>query len=312
LRLTPGRRSPPSAPKTSNSEAYDSYLRGRYLLNKRTAEGFHKALSDFQQAIAAAPNYVVAYSALAETHILMATYRPLLKPPSCKPAPQQQQALAIDATFTEPHAILALIAQNHDWNWPEAEREYKLALASDANNATAHNRYAAGLAVRRRFEDGFREVASARKLDPLSLVVRGNEAEMFYLARQYDAALNRVNRALEMEPNFSGGHLIRGLIYEKKGLWREALDDLETARKLDDTPRTVGMLGQAYALATGPHARAIVSELQDRAKHEYLSPLYSALVFAGLGERDTAFSDLEKAHAERTMDLLGLKVSPAL
>jgi len=311
LRFTPGQRRRLSGPKTTNPEAYDHYLQGRYCLNKRTAIGFQKSLIYFQQALVADPDDALPYAGLAETHILMATYATSSEASIAQARSAAQKALTIDATLAEPHAILALIAQNHDWNWAEAEREYKLALASDANNATAHNWYAAGLAVRGRFEDGFREVAVARKLDPLALDVRANEAEMFYVVRQYDAALNKLNGILEMEPNFSGAHLIRGLVYEQKGMWKEALADLETARKLDDTPRTAGMLGQAYALAGDKaRAKATLSELHDRAKRQYVNSLYPALIFMGLGEPEAAFSDLEKAYQERTTDLLGMKVSP--
>jgi tetratricopeptide (TPR) repeat protein len=213
---------------------------------------------------------------------------------------EAKKALAIDETLAQSHAILALIAQNHDWNWDLAEHEYRLAIASDPNYATAHHWYGLGLAVRGRFEDSFREIEIAQHLDPFSVAIRSQVGENLYFARRYDEALNKLREALEMEPNFAPARAVRGLVYEQKGMWKEALSDLETARQLDNSPRTVSFLAEAYALAGNKErGRELLRELQNRAKHEYVSSLYPALIFAGLGDRDEAFSRLEKACQER-------------
>jgi TolB-like protein/DNA-binding winged helix-turn-helix (wHTH) protein/Tfp pilus assembly protein PilF len=291
-------------------EAYNAYLLGRYSLNGRTAEGLHKAEKYFQVAIAADPNYALAYTGLAESYLLMAANGSSLQAVSLQARTAANKALTIDPTLGEPHAILGLIAQNHDWNWEESEREFKLAMALDPNDATPHHWYAGGLVVRGRFEECFREIAIARQLDPLSLTIRVAEAEWLYLARQYDNAIDKLDRTLEIEPNFALAHLDRGLSYEQKGKWREALDDLETARRLDDTPLNAAILGEAYALS-GDKSRAgqILGELQDRAKREDVSALYPAIIYAGLGEKDAAFSGLEGAFEERATYLLGLKTA---
>jgi TolB-like protein/DNA-binding winged helix-turn-helix (wHTH) protein/Flp pilus assembly protein TadD len=307
LALAPQNRSVRNRPIV-NPEAYDAYLLGRYSLSRRTAAGLQKAERYFHVAIAAEPNYALAYAGLADSYLLMAANGTSLQAVSLQARTAANKALAIDPTLGEPHAILALIAQNHDWNWAESEREYKLAMALDPNDATPHQWYASDLAVRGRFEESLREIAIARQLDPLSLLIMTVEGESLYLARRYDDAIGKLDQALQIEPNFSPARVDRGLSSEQKGMWREAIADLETARRLDNSPRSTAMLGEAFALSGDkPRARQILAELQDRAKREYVSPLYQAIVYAGLGEKDAAFSGLQAAFEERATDMLGLK-----
>jgi len=291
-------------------EAYDAYLLGRYSLNGRTAAGLHNAETYFHAAIAADPNYALAYTGLAESYLLMAANGSSLQGMSLQARTAAKKALTIDPTLGEPHAILGLIAQNHDWNWDESEREFKLAMALDPNDATPHHWYSGSLVVRGRFEECSREIAIARQLDPLSLVIRDAEAEWLYLARQYDDAIGKFDRTIDIDRSFSPAWVGRGLSYEQKGKWREALADMETARRLDDSPYNAAMLGEAYALS-GDKSRAkqILRELQVRSKREEVSALYPAIVYAGLGEIDSAFSELEVAFEERATYLLGLKTA---
>jgi TolB-like protein/DNA-binding winged helix-turn-helix (wHTH) protein/Flp pilus assembly protein TadD len=308
LGLEPRNRPAPKHPVTR--EAYDAYLKGRYSLNRRTAEGLHHAEKFFHAAIAADPTYALAYSGLAESYLLMAANGSSLQAVSLQARTAARKALTLDPTLGEPHAILGLIAQNHDWNWEESEREFKLAVALDPNDATPHHWHSGGLAVRGRFDECFRENAIARQLDPLSLTIRASEGEYLYLERRYDDAIGKSDRTLEIDPNFASAHLVRGLSYEQKGKWREALVDLETARRLDDTPHNSAMLGEAYALAGDKNrARQILQELQVRAKREDVSALYPAIIYAGLGEKDAAFSGLEGAFEERATYLLALKAA---
>jgi TolB-like protein/DNA-binding winged helix-turn-helix (wHTH) protein/Tfp pilus assembly protein PilF len=306
LALEPRNRDTPLRPVTP--EAYDSYLLGRYSLNGRTAAGLHNAEKYFTKAIEADPDYAPAYAGLADSYMLMAASG--IQDVSGQARTAAKKALTIDPTLGEPHAVLALIAQNRDWNWGESEREFKLAMALNPNDATPHHWYSGGLAVRGRFDECLREIAIARQLDPLSLTIRTAEGESLYMARRYDEAISKLDRTLEIEPNFAPAHFARGLAYEQKGRWQEALADIETARRLDDTPRNAAMLGEAYALS-GDKSRAthILRELQVRAKREYVSALYPAIVYAGLGEKDSAFSGLEGAFGEHATDLLALRTA---
>lgn len=291
--------------------AYDAYLLGRYSLNGRTAAGYQNAVKYFQSAIGADPNYALAYTGLAESYLLMSANGSSLQAVSLQARTAAKKALTIDPTLGEPHAILGLIAQNHDWNWEECEREFKLAMALDPNDATPHQWYSGNLAVRGRFEESFRELAIARQLDPLSVTIQEGEAQYLYLARRYDEAIAVTDRTVEIEPSFAWAYFDRGLSYVQKGKWREALADLETARRLDDNPFNAAVLGETYALA-GNKSRAsqILGELQARAKREDVSALYPALIHAGLGEKDAAFAGLEEAFEERATYILALKYAP--
>ena len=300
----------PARHRPVNQEAYDAYLRGRYSLNRRTEAGLHNALGYFHAATEADPGYALAYAGLADCYVLMAsTYDISPEATVLQARTAANKALALDPGLGEPHAVLALIAQNHDWNWEESDREFKLAMAVEPSNPTLHHWYSAGLAARGRFEESVREIAIARRLDPLSLPIRTAEGAESYMARRYDDVLGELDRTLEIEPNYANAYLYRGLAYEQKGKWKEALADLETSKRLDDSLRSAAMLGEAYALAGDKtRARQILSEMQARAAHEHVSPLYPAIVHAGLGDRDLAFSELEEAVAERTTEVLGMKV----
>jgi tetratricopeptide (TPR) repeat protein len=294
----------------ANAEAYDAYLRGRYSLNRRTEQGLHNALGYFHAATEADPGYAVAYAGLADCYVLMvSTYDISPEATVVQARAAATKALAFDPRLGEPHAVLAVIAQNHDWNWEESEREFKLAMVADPANPTLHHWYSAGLAARGRFEESVREIAIARRLDPMSLPIRTAEGAESYMARRYDDALGELSRIVEIEPNYANAYLYRGLAYEQKGKWKEALADLETSKRLDDSLRSAAMLGEAYALAGDKtRARQILSEMQVRAKREHVSPLYPAIIHTGLGDNDLAFSELDVAVEERATDLLGIKV----
>jgi len=304
-------RNRPVHHQPANLEAYDAYLKGRYSLSRRTEAGFHNALGFFQAAIKADPGYALAYVGLADCYgLMLSNYDVSAEATVLQARTAANQALALDPALAEPHAVLALIAQNHDWNWEESEREFELAMAADPADPTAHFWYSNGLMARGRFDEGFREMATARRLDPMSLPIRISEGAEFYMARRYDDALGECDRILEIEPNFAAAYLYRGLAYVQKGKWKEALADLQTAKRLDDSLPSAAMLGEAYALAGDKtHAQQILSEIQVRAKGEHVSPLYPAIVHTGLGDKDVAFSELAAAIEERDTNVLALKVA---
>lgn len=295
----------------ANPEAQDAYLRGRYSLNRRTEAGLHNAQSYFMSATKSDPGYALAYAGLADCYVLMvSTYDISPEATVLQARNAANQALVLDPGLGEPHAVLALIAQNHDWNWAESEREFKLAIAAEPGDPTSHFWSSAGFVVRGRFDEGLREIEIARRLDPMSLPIRTAEGSESYMARRYDDALHQFDRILEVEPNYANAYLYRGLVREQKGMWKEALADLETSKRLDDSLRSAAMLGEAYALAGDKtRARQILREMEVRARREHVSPLYPAIIHAGLGDKDLAFSELEKAVDERTTDILALKVA---
>lgn len=304
-------RNHPVRHQPANPEAYEAYLKGRYSLSRRTEAGLHNALGFFQAAIKADPGYALAYVGLADCYgLMLSNYDVSAEATVLQARTAANQALALDPGLGEAHAVLGLIANNHDWNWEESGREFRLAMAADPADPTAHFWYSNSLMARGLFDEGFREMAIARRMDPMSLPIRMSEGAEFYMARRYDDAMGEFDRVLEIEPNYANAYLYRGLSYEQMGKWKEALADLETAKRLDDSPMNAAMLGEAYALA-GDKTRPqqILSEMQVRAKREHVSPLYPAIVHTGLGDKDLAFSELGAAFEERDTNVLAIKVA---
>src|SRR3984957_11830598 len=190
-------------------EAYDDYLKGRYFWNKRTPDGFREAAKQFQQSIGKDPGYARSYAGLADTYALMAEY--YLGPPDeliPKARAATLKALSLDEQSAEAHASLALIAQNYDWDWQTAEKEFRRAIELDPNYATGHHWYAEHLAFQARFAEAFAEMQRALQPDPLSLIMKTDRAVFLYYARQYDRSIAQFREVLEMDPDFVRAHMI--------------------------------------------------------------------------------------------------------
>jgi TolB-like protein/Tfp pilus assembly protein PilF len=303
-------RKPGASP--SSYEAYDLYLKGRYFWNKRIAQGFQQAIECFQQAIVKDPNYARAYVGLADSYAMMSSY---------SFAPQNEfmpkaraaalRALQIDDSLAEAHTSLAVIAQNYDWDWQTAEKEYRRAILLDPGYATAHHWYAEYLALQGRFDEAFAEMEHARRLDPLSLIMAADNGAILYWSRQYDRAIEQCRAVLEMEPNFPRAHLLI-FAYVQEGQFAEALADIEKWRRIDDTPFTWATQAYVYGRSGQPvQARHALEKLEQVNRHRQLDPTPMLVVaYAGMDNKDEAFAWLAKAFRERSNALTVLKVDP--
>jgi TolB-like protein/DNA-binding winged helix-turn-helix (wHTH) protein len=173
-------------------EAYDLYLEGRYFWNKRTEAGFKQAAEYFQQAIAKDPNYAQAYAGLADTFGLMSTW--YIAPqgefmPKARAA--ALKALELDDSLAEAHTSLALIAENYDYDWQTAEKEFRRAIQLNPDYPTAHQWYAESLAWQGRFDEAVAEIERARRLDPMSLIIARDYSKILYYSRQYERAITQ-------------------------------------------------------------------------------------------------------------------------
>jgi TolB-like protein/DNA-binding winged helix-turn-helix (wHTH) protein len=200
---------PRASPSPQSYEAYDAYLKGRYCFQKRTALGFNQSVEYFQKAIALDPAYARAYAGLADSYAMMSSYD---LGPQNELIPKAREAalraLRTDDTLAEAHTSLAVIAQNYDWDWETAEKEYRQAIQLDPSYATAHHWYAEFLAFQGRFDEAFAESERARQLDPLSLIIAADHGAILYFSRQYDRAIQQFRTVLEMEPDFPRARLI--------------------------------------------------------------------------------------------------------
>jgi tetratricopeptide (TPR) repeat protein len=288
----------------------DAYLRGRYMIGRHTSESFQNGVASLQMSIKADPNFALAYAALADCYGLMAAYG-ISAEDSIKNAQyMSRKALAIDNSIAEAHATLAVMAQFHDGNFAEAENEYRLAFSFDPNYATAHMWHFVMLEAKGRFEEGMRELEIAHTLDPGSPLIPIAEGESLYMARRYDQAIETLTRVQGMGPHLDATYFWRGLAYEQKGQFKEAISDLQRAVEIDDKPLNLGALGHIYALSNRKQeVRRILLALDKRAEHEYVDPWSYGVIYSGLGDRDTAFRWLEKAYQQRSYWIFALKVA---
>ncbi|PYS56670.1 MAG: hypothetical protein DMF76_24310 [Acidobacteria bacterium] len=211
---------------TRNAEAYQLYIKGRYFWNKRTTEGMKKGLESFEQAIRLDPDYAAAYVGLADCYGVLSQvgdFSPNDVMPKAKAA--ALDALRIDETLAEAHASLAMIDELYDWNWKSADTEFKRAIELNPNYATAHHWYAMYLSAMGRNDEALAEIRRAEALDPVSLITDTNEGWILFCARQYDQAINKLQATIEMDPNFANAHYKLALVYEIKGMYKEAVEE---------------------------------------------------------------------------------------
>ncbi|MBL8208478.1 MAG: winged helix-turn-helix domain-containing protein, partial [Blastocatellia bacterium] len=186
LQLTNEERQRLTKHYTNNTEAYQFYMRGRWFWNQRTAEGFQKAIINFEQALALDPQYPLAWAGLADCWQLLSGYT-IVSPKEAIPKANAavEKALALDPTLAEAHTTLAMITQNYDRDWQKAEKSYLRAIDVNPNYATALAWYGEMIAWLGRPEEGLPHMRRALKLDPTSLVFNKDLAVILYLARQY-------------------------------------------------------------------------------------------------------------------------------
>src|SRR5205085_2189901 len=207
-RLQPGAAEPKAY--TRDSEAYQDYLRGRYFWNKRTEDGFPKAVTYFSQAIERDPTYALAYSGLADTYALMSDYS-ILPPNEAMPKARAaaERALALDPQLAEAHTSLAFVRMAYDWKWDEAGQEFQRAIELNPNYATAHQWYASYLVQVGRFGEALSEIRHAQELDPLASIISANAgryASPYFVAIVYTGLGDRERAFDSLERAYQDRH----------------------------------------------------------------------------------------------------------
>ncbi|HEV2862651.1 MAG TPA: protein kinase [Pyrinomonadaceae bacterium] len=299
---------------TESGEAYQDYLRGRYFWNKRTEEGFRKAVQFFDRAIEHDPRYALAHAGLADTYALMSDYS-IVPPREAMPKARAaaEEALAIDDSLAEAHTSRAFVRMAYEWKWAEAEQDFRRALELNPNYATAHQWYASYLLQVGRFGEALSEIKQAQELDPLSPIIGANAGLYHYYARQYAEAEERLRRTLEVDDRFGVAHLYMGYVYlQQPARAQEAVAEFQRAAEyMGEDPETLAALGHALAV-TGRRAEAqkILERLRERASRGYVSPYFTALVHLGLGDRERAFESLERAYDDRHPGMILIKSDP--
>jgi TolB-like protein/Flp pilus assembly protein TadD len=298
---------------TNNNDAYQLYLKGRFHFGKRTKDDVLKSIDYYEQAIKLDPNFALAYARIAEAYNQMPAY-PYLSPNEAGPRAKAaaKRGLASDPTLADAHAALANTLVIYDWNWVEAEIEFKRALELDPNNSLTHFRYGLSLGGVGRFEEGISEVKRALELEPLDLSMNANLAWAYFTARQFDKALDQAKKAYDLDQNFVVGRWNLSQAYIANGMYVEAITLNE--QTLQANPMSQFALRDAgYAFAKSgrrKEADEMITRLKEIARTQYVMSCRIASIYGALGEKDKAFAELEKAFAERDWDLHRLKVDP--
>jgi eukaryotic-like serine/threonine-protein kinase len=310
LQLTGEERKRLTKRATGNKEAYQLYLKGRYWLEKRTPEGFSKAIEYFQQAIAQDPTYALAYSGLADCYSFVSVFAsvpPNEAYPKAKDA--ALKALELDDTLAEAHTSLAVVKANQDWDWSGGVRELRGAIALNPDYAMAHFWYGWTLTNMGQCEESIAEAKRALELDSLLLGINWLLGAAFYFARQYDQAIEQLRKTLELDPNFFLARIFLGWAYVQKFMYKEGIAELEKSVATSPSNVSLAFLGYGYAAAgKRPEAQKVLDQLNELSKQKYVPPFHKAIICVGLGEKDQAFEWLEKAYDEHF--IFGIKVNP--
>jgi serine/threonine-protein kinase len=292
-----------AARETSNPEAYQFYLKGRYYWNKRTAENLRKAMEQFQYAADKDPNYALAYAGLADCHVLVPEYGSGSTSEAIQKAIAfAQHALQFDDSLAAAHTSLGYAYENV-WQWQESEKEFKRAIELDPNYPTAHQWYALLLRDTGRVDQAIAELKRAQGLDPLSRVIGQTLASVYITKGDVNSAVEEARRVIDLDPNYPRGHDQLGLSLLKQGKYPEAMAAFRKAVELSQGSDRRVVSSLAYGCAvTGNRAEALalLQELQQRYARQEVLGRDVAAVYAGLGDKDQALAWLEKDFQARS------------
>jgi DNA-binding winged helix-turn-helix (wHTH) protein/TolB-like protein/Tfp pilus assembly protein PilF len=300
---------------TNSVEAYHTYSRGLFFWSIRTDEGLKKSMEYFQQAIAIDPNYALAYAGIADSAILLSgrsASEELMKEYGEKARTAALKAIEIDETVAEAHTALALVKWGMDSDSVEAEREYKRALELNPKYATGHQRYAWFLLNSGQLNRAVQEMQLAAELEPLSRVNNAAWANFLYFLGEHDKAIEQCTKVLEIAPEFETASFFRGLAYEQKQQYEQAIKDIEKyGEKNKDDPIVYGALGHIYGVCgRKKEAYRMIRELERLEKKDHSSIYCVGLVYLGLGDKDQAFIWLEKGARAKAPTALGFRYDP--
>jgi TolB-like protein/DNA-binding winged helix-turn-helix (wHTH) protein/Flp pilus assembly protein TadD len=304
INLSPREQAALRTVRVVNPEAYESYLKGRYFWNKRTADSLKAARAYFDQAIEEDPKYAEAYSGLADTYALLGDWQyAVMSPKEALPKAKAAaiKALELNSALGEAHNSLAFCLDGFDWDFDSAGKEFRRAIELNPGYATAHHWYAWHLSLLGRYDEAIVEMRKAKNSDPLSLIISSDLAELLMLAHSYDESIVESQKTIEMDPNFAFAHNQLGQAYLQKQMNVEAITEIEKAVQLSSgSPTCIANLARAY-VASGRKSEAIklLNDLRQGSNRTDSHASEIAVVYAALGDKDQAMNWLEKGYEER-------------
>ena len=299
----------PPAPKryTSSADAYEHYIRARYLITKRTREHLYAALASLERAIAIDPQFALAYAALSEAWIqfgLRAAVSQSLRPREVMPKARAaaEKALAIDESLSEAHASLGQVLFTYEWQREAGVRELRRAIELNPNNQNGHHWLAMSLAGLGRFDDALEQIERARDVDPLAVMVNANIGFILYRAGRLDEAVAKLRHTVAMEPTFVMTRYRLALAYEAQEQFDEALEQFEAMRPSAEDPLAYTGIARTRALmGQEGEARRMLTEIEAIARSTYVPSATIADVHVALGDHERAMQYLELAVEERAI-----------
>jgi TolB-like protein/DNA-binding winged helix-turn-helix (wHTH) protein len=295
--------SPKDSPATHDPEAHALYLEARYLWSRRNFPAELKSVDLLQQAIARDPNYALAWAALADSLIAIgdveevdpAAYLPRARDAALK-------ALQLDPSLAEAHAALGMVACHYDYDWPTAEREYKKAFELNPNYASAHQYYALGLMAHGRLAEAEAQLDTARRLDPLALIVDVDLALLRKYQRDFDGVIAVSKSILQRDPNYNLGYNMLTTGYYCERRW----DDWRAA----DAKDSQGEFWHAMANGHPDEIERAIRKVTDQAKAGSRRPYDVAHFALVMGNRSLALDWLEKSYQHHDYWMLFINVDP--
>ena len=300
---------------TEDAEAYRLYLQGRHHWNRWTEEGFYKAIGYFQQAVEKDPSYALAYTGLAESYVLLG-WNSYLPPKDAFPKGKAaaMTALRLDPDLGEAHTPLAAALWLYDWQWKEAQTEFKRSLDLNPAYPTANHWHAEYVMTMGHQLEAIAKMKNSQELDPLSLIISVAIGWAFYMARRYDEAIEQLLRTVELDPNYPVTHWILGLLYRKTGRYELAITAGDKGVNLSGgSPLMRAALAHTYGESgRTKEAVQVLDDLTELAKHKYVAPHFFAGIHIGLGENERAIQYLEKSWEDHSHWLIYLHLDPSM
>jgi len=298
-----------------NREAYLAYLQGRYFWNKRTEEGFAKAITMFRRSIEIDPTYAPSYAGLADCYELLgsAPYS-TLTPKEAFPQAEAaaRKALELDSTLAEAYVPLGYSQLVYEWNFPEARKDFERALQLRPGYATAHQFYGYYLTAMGKSAEAIAERKKAVELDPISPLLNSALGEAYYHARRFDVTIAQNKKALELDPHHAIALVNIGRAYEQMGMHQQARASFQNILAVaPDDPAILALMGHEYAVSGDMvNADRILDKLTAISSKKYVPAVYFAVLYIGLNRKDDAFRWLDKAFDERCEYLVYLGTEP--
>ena len=300
---------------TSNNEAYQLYLQGRYFWSKRSSGNLKKAIELLTAATEKDPSFALAYAGLADCYAVFYYYigeRPREMMPLARN--YAAKAIELDPTLAEPHATLGFASWLLDRDKVAAEKEFRRAIELNPNYPTAHQWYSRFLRGVGRMDEAFREITRAEEADPLALVIINNLAENYIDRGDLSSAAKACQRMIDLDPNFWPAHQTMSIVLTKQGRYEEALAEAQMSIQHSNRGNaSLALSGYVYAkLGKRTDVEQVIKELEKRYADKRADGRDLTIVYVGLDDKEKAFAWLEKAFADNSLFLAFLKLEPLM